>query len=98
MLNITLREISKVVGPKPKVGLRLPEEERKRWMDAFSTWLMVYVLPCYPERKDDPAGPGDPADQAWLPYLVRWINSGGIKVIFEDPRPDGDGWAGQDGR
>ena len=65
---------------------------------AFSTWLMVYVLPCYPERKDDPAGPGDPADQAWLPYLVRWINSGGIKVIFEDPRPEGDGWAGQDGR
>ena len=45
VLNITLREISKVVGPKPKVGLRLPEEERKRWMGAFSTWLMVYVLP-----------------------------------------------------
>ena len=39
-------------------------EDRTRWREAFTTWLMVYVLPCYPERVGLPEGPNDPVDQA----------------------------------
>ena len=36
-----------------------------------------------------PAGEaGDAADRAWLPYMLRWINSGGIKVIFDRDEED----------
>ena len=116
-------------GEKPsKLGLTY--EDRKRWRESFTKWLMVcvlpsnlkpgpqpnpfptpgpgpdpdpdpdsdpnpnpaqlYVLPSYRERVDLPGGPGDPVDHAWLPYFIRWINSGGLKVIFERDREEED--------
>ena len=70
-----------LVVTQAKAGdFHLKEDEKKRWRDCFTTWLVVYVLPAYPER----GGQGDPADQVWLPYLQRWIYSGGIRLIFED--------------
>ena len=125
-LTLVLGEIKAAVdamvarGEKPS-RLGLTYEDRKRWRESFSKWLMVgvlpsnltpspkpnplptpgpnpdpdpdsdpnpypdqvYVLPSYRERVDLPGGPGDPVDQAWQPYMIRWINSGGIKVIFD---------------
>jgi len=87
-LNLVLGEIKVAVyamvarGEKPtQKGLVC--EDRTRWREAFTTWLMVYVLPCYPERVGLPEGPNDPVDQVWLPYMMRWINSGGLKVIYD---------------
>ena len=48
----------------------------------------VYVLPSRRERGQHAGEAGDAADQAWLPYMLRWINSGGIKVIFDRDEED----------